>query len=92
MTTEHEAAVAAVNGRGPVVEIAGKPIEFPAQLPPGIAAAAQMQRLDVVYTILSGGDEDTLAWLLEHLYEDDLERIFEAYGVKPGDSEGERVS
>ena len=85
--TAFDAAEAEAAGTGPVVDIDGRAIRFPVKMPPGVAAAAQMGRLDVVYRILASGDEDTLVWLLEHLFEEDLERIFEAYGITSGESD-----
>ena len=85
--TAFDAAEAEAAGTGPVVDIDGRMVAFPAKIPIGIAAAAQMQRLDVIYRILSSGDEDTLVWLLEHMDEDDFTRVIEAYGVTVGESD-----
>lgn len=79
--TEFEAATNEAEGKTPSMDIGGKTITFPAQLPPGIAAAVQMGRADVVYRILAGDDEDTLTHLMIHMTEEDFDQVAGLYGL-----------
>lgn len=79
--SELEAAVAETEDRRPSMEVGGQTVRFPAKLPPGMAAAVQMQRLDLVYKILSGGDEKLLDHLIVHLSEDDFDEVAKLYGL-----------
>jgi hypothetical protein len=85
--TEFEAAENEAAGVGPSMEVGGKTVQFPAKLPPGIAAAAQMERADIMYKILAGGDDELLEHLLIYLQEEDFDRIAQLYGVSMGESD-----
>lgn len=81
MTEPFEAAENEANGVPPSMEVGGRTVSFPAKLPPGIAAAVQMGRADLMYKILAAGDEELLEHLIVHLQEEDFDEIAGLYGL-----------
>lgn len=79
------AAATEGDGSGHTLEVKGRVCEFPPKVPPGIAAALQMERLDLFYKILSGGNEELLEHLIVFADEDDLKAIGALYGVTLGE-------
>jgi len=92
LPAEAHAAAEAEAGKGPVLTIGGRKVEFAARPPLGIAPAAQMQRVDLIFRLLARGDEDLLEHLILHMSEQDLEDLFTEWGVAMGESEASATS
>lgn len=87
LVSEVDAALAEEAGVAPTVTIGGKTITLPTTVPIGIAPAAQMGRMDLVFRLLSGGDEEILEHLIMHIATaDDLNMVFGAWGLDSGES------
>lgn len=77
--TDFDAAAAESSPK--TMQIGDRTVQFPAELPPGVAAAAQMERVDLIYRILAQGDDDLLEHLILHMSEADFQAVGELYGV-----------
>jgi hypothetical protein len=86
VTSEFEAASNEQDGGRPSMTIAGRKVEFPAVLPPGIAAAVQKGRADWIYEILSGGDEELEHFLVLHLSNEHFDEVAALYGLNAPES------